>query len=150
MPGSSRPVNCQLSTVNCRRMRDGFTLVEILLSIFIILAIVSILFATSGTFVSSRKSNLQSIATKIASRQIENLRNTAFDSFPACPGPAGCNISAVEEPDLAKLPSGSATKTLDDYEASDRIKLVTIDVNWTENNANQNIKLETLISENGL
>ncbi|OGE04309.1 hypothetical protein A3I53_00960 [Candidatus Curtissbacteria bacterium RIFCSPLOWO2_02_FULL_40_13b] len=130
--------------------KRGFTLVEILLSIFLILAIVSILFATSGTFVSSRKSSLQGVATKIASREIENLRNTAFASLPNCPSPTGCNITVAEEPDLSKLPSSSATKTIDDYESSNKIKLVTINVNWTENAATQNIKLETLISENGL
>jgi len=130
--------------------RSGFTLIEIALSLVFILAMIVILLTASGTFRTTRKGNLQGVATKIASRQIENLRNTAFASLPNCPSPTGCSITSAEEPDLSKLPSGSATKTLDDYEASTKIKQVLIKVNWTENTAPQEIKIETLISENGL
>ncbi|OGD58942.1 hypothetical protein A3I57_02975 [Candidatus Beckwithbacteria bacterium RIFCSPLOWO2_02_FULL_47_23] len=130
--------------------RSGFTLIEIALSLVFILAMIVILLTASGTFRTTRKGNLQGVATKIASRQIENLRNTAFASLPNCPSPTGCSITSAEEPDLSKLPSGSATKTLDDYEASTKIKQVLIKVNWTENAAPQEIKIETLISENGL
>ena len=130
--------------------RSGFTLIEIALSLVFILAMIVILLTASGTFRTTRKGNLQGVATKIASRQVENLRNTAFASLPNCPSPTGCSITSAEEPDLSKLPSGSATKTLDDYEASTKIKQVLIKVNWTENAAPQEIKIETLISENGL
>ena len=130
--------------------RSGFTLIEIALSLVFILAMIVILLTASGTFRTTRKGNLQGVATKIASRQIENLRNTAFASLPNCPSPTGCSITSAEEPDLSKLTSGSATKTLDDYEASTKIKQVLIKVNWTENAAPQEIKIETLISENGL
>lgn len=152
MPLLRRTVNCQLSTacppkpwrrrVNSRRWRRGFTLIEIALSLLFILALVTILLTASGTFRTTRKGNLQGIATKIASRQIESLRNTAFASLPV-----SGNFS---DPDLSKLPNSSASQTLDDYEASTKIKLVKIQVNWTESGATQNIKLETLISENGL
>ena len=128
----------------------GFTLIETAISLVFILAMIVILLTASGTFRTTRKGNLQGVATKIASRQIESLRNTAYGSLQDCPSPNGCNITVQQEPDLVKLPSSSATKTLDDYEASTKIKLVKIQVNWTESGAAQNIKLETLISENGL
>ena len=155
MPSLWRTVNRKQETrknfdKNCQLSKPGFTLIEIALSLVFILAMIVILLTASGTFRTTRKGNLQGVATKIASRQIENLRNTAFASLPNCPSPTGCSITSAEEPDLSKLPSGSATKTLDDYEASTKIKQVLIKVNWTENTAPQEIKIETLISENGL
>ena len=147
-----KTIHYQLPTTHWRQRRPGFTLIEIALSMLFILALITILLTASGSFRTTRKSNLQGVATKIASRQIETLRNTAYGSLQLqnCPSPNGCNITVQQEPDLAKLPSSSATKTLDDYEASTKIKLVKIQVNWTESGAAQNIKLETLISENGL
>lgn len=140
--------NYKLPAINCKSA--GFTLVEILLSLFLILAIVSILLATSGTFVSSRKASLQSIATKIASCEIEQLRKTAFANITTGDD---VDIGAPCNEDLFKLPvPSSAKRTIADYGTppDPDIKQVAIRVTWTENNAFQEIKLETLISENGL
>ena len=138
----SRPDNCQLLTVNCRRWRHGFALIEICLSMLFILALVVILLTASGTYITSRKSNLQTSAIKIASRETETLRNTEFTSLPVT-GP-------ISDPDLSKLPSGNASRTISDYDVDGKIKLVTIQVNWIENSVSREIKIDTLISENGL
>lgn len=135
--------NRQLSVVNCQLCpKRGFTLIEIVLSLFLILAIVSILFSASGTYIHSRRSNLRAIATKIASKQIETLRNTNFASLP----PSG----SFFDPDLNQLPSGSAIRTVADYQSSTKIKQVTTQVSWIESNVSEQIVLETLISEHGL
>src|SRR3989344_930223 len=55
------------SVVSCRHWRPGFSYVEILLSLFLILALVAILLTTSTTYIHSRRTNLQTIATKMAS-----------------------------------------------------------------------------------
>lgn len=128
-----RSVNCQLS---------GFTLVEILLSVFLILAIVSILFTAASTYVTSRGTNLAGVAAKIASRQIETLRKTAYDSLPAS--------GSFTDPDLAKLPQGQADQTLSDYQSSTDIKQVLVEIFWTENAAQKQVKMETLIYRYGL
>src|SRR3989344_7352490 len=116
-------------------LKQGFTLIEILLTLLIILAMVSILFSASGTFVSSRNVNLQGIATKIASREIENLRNMQYSSLPP--------TDSISDPDLSKLPAATATRTVADYDGSSKIKQVTININWIENGASKQIKLET-------
>ena len=133
-----------MSIVNCQLSKPGFALVEILLALIFILVIIAILFSASGTFTTSRSSNLQSIAAKIASREIETLRNTSFDSLPGS--------GSISDPDLSKLPSGTASRTILDYgsPADPKIKQVTIQVNWTSNGAPRDIKMDTLISENGL
>ena len=122
--------------------RGGFTLLEIVLSLFLVLAIIVMLLSASGTFVSSRNSNLRSIAAKIESREIETLRKMNFDSLPAS--------GSFTDSDLSKLPQGSAAQTLSPYQTSPDIKLVTIRVNWIENGATKSITEDTLIYRNGL
>ena len=120
----------------------GFTLLEIVLSLFLILAIITMLLSASGTYVSSRGSNLRGIAAKIASRQVESLRKMNFDSLPAS--------GSFSDPDLSKLPQGSGTQTLTVYQSSPDMKQVTIQVNWTENSTAKAVSQDTLIYRNGL
>lgn len=141
-------VRCQVLSVKCRVKPQGFTLIEVVLSIFIILAIVTIVLIASGSYTTSRNSNLQGIAAKIASREMENLKNTAFDSLVNCNPPTGCSIV---DSDLAKLPSSSAKKIfVQNYESSTDMKLIIIQVDWTANGAPKQSKIETLIYKNGL
>ena len=156
MPHASRTINkkqltrnfkfSQLSNVRCQLFRPGFTLIEIAFASMFLLAIVAIFLAGSGSFIHNRGSYLQSVATEIASCEIERLRNLAFDALPTEPLtiPAQCN------PTPSKLPAGyTAGKTINNYSGSD-IKIVTITITWKLNNANKNLKVETLISKYGL
>lgn len=126
------------------QLQNGFSYIEVVLSLFLVLAMLTILFTSSGTLWTRRKSNLQSIAAKIASREIESLRNTDFASLPS--------TGSLSDPDLAKLPTGAATRTVSNYGSppDPTIKLITINVTWTERDISQEISLDTLISENGL
>jgi len=126
----------------------AFTLIEVLLSMFFMIAMVTILLSSSGTLLQTRTSNLQTTATKIATRKIENLRNTAFTSLPI-----GTNSFA--DSDLSQLPQGTATSTITDYSIQPdppdpNIKNVLITISYTENGAPREVKLETLIYKNGL
>lgn len=124
----------------------GFSLLEILLSILMMMTLLVMVFSTSGTYIQSRSTSLQSIATNITSKQMETLRNTDFASLPSCSTPC-----PFPDPDLAKLPSATATETLTDYPSSSgKVKLVTILVSWQDNAKNKNLKLETLIYQYGL
>lgn len=146
MPRTPRTTNSKQVTgnkfKNCQLFKGGFSLIEIVLSLFLILGLVSILLTASGTLIHSRNSGLQSTAAKIASRQIESLRNTSFASLPAS--------GNFDDADLAKLPQGAATRTITDYQNNSKIKLVNIRVNWTESEVAKQLITETLISENGL
>ena len=125
-----------------KKFKLGFSLVEILLSIFIIIALISVLLTTSASYYQTHRSNLQQLAMSIASKQMETLRNTAFASLPSS--------GSFTDSDLSKLPQGTATQTLTNYQSSTKIKLVTIKVSWTESQVTKNAQLETLISETGL
>ncbi|EKD62558.1 MAG: hypothetical protein ACD_52C00128G0001, partial [uncultured bacterium] len=81
--------------------------------------------------------------SKIATKQIENLRNTDFASLPGS--------GNFADSDLSQLPQGTATRTITDYQPpSTEIKDVLITVAWVENDAPKQVQMETLIYKNGL
>ena len=123
------------------RTRKGFSLVEVVLSLFVALALITILLTASATLRTSRNSNLHVIATQIATRQIENLRNTAYGSLPA-------GTTPFSDANLTKLPNSTATQTFSDYGTN--IKQVTLQVGWQEGGVSKNIKIDTLIYKNGI
>lgn len=134
-------------TSNIVKRKKAFTMVEVALSMFLIMALVTILFATVGVYRHSRNSNLQTIAAKITSREIEKWRKAAFASLPVN------NTYTFTDSDLSKLPASSATETFADFcqpSCSADIKLLTVNVNWTEQGVAKNVKMETVISKNGL
>ena len=126
---------------NWRHNQSGFVLVEIVLSLFLVLAIASILLAAAATYRHSRNAALQSLATNIASRDIENQRKLAFSSV---------STGAITDSDSGKLPSYNGQRTVATYDGNAKIKQVTDVITWVEKGVTRQIKLETLISENGL
>jgi type II secretory pathway pseudopilin PulG len=132
----------------CPTLKPAFTLVEILLFVVIVLVLITILLTTSGNVFRTRSVYLESVATTIASCEIEGLRKTAFASLP------GSGSITSPDPcaqDLSKLPSGSsATRTVSNFNADADNKDIIISVNWTENGVTHNVKLDTLISKYGI
>ena len=135
------------STIHQRRKRAGFTLVEILLALFLFTAMITILLSASGTLLHTRKSNLETLAAKIATKQIENLRNTDFDLLP----PGSDTFSDTE---LPQLPQGVANRAITnatiDSQVEPDVKNVSITITWTENGIPKQFKTETLIYKYGL
>lgn len=124
--------------------QPGISLIETLLFVLIVLAITTILLTTAGSFSKTLGVSLNTRAAKIASREIETLRNTPFASLPGS--------GAITDPELAKLPSGTATRTVVDYGSppDPDIKLVTVTINWTESGGTKNVVFDTLIYKYGL
>ncbi|KKT45964.1 MAG: hypothetical protein UW37_C0036G0009 [Candidatus Gottesmanbacteria bacterium GW2011_GWA2_44_17] len=136
----------QFNNSTIQQFRSGFALIEIVLSTFLILIFVSIVLSASGTFIATRKSNLAYIAAKIASRHLEFLRKSTWTEITALP-PGTVSIS---DPDLAKLPTSAATRSIGNYQTSSRIKQVIMKITWKENNANRELKMVSLFTENGM
>lgn len=158
MPSASRTINnlqltidknvtCQMSHVKCQRKPNGFTLIEVLLFLLLVLAMVSVLLASTGSLRHFRNTNLTSLAAGIATCEIERLRDLAYTSLPAngtSPIGAPCNS------DLAKLHApSSANLTLADYgsPSDPDIKQITIVVSWTESGVADSIQMDTLKSK---
>ncbi len=143
----------QFNNSTIQQFNNGFSLVEILLSLFLLSSLLAILFSTTGSLFTRRTSDLQAIATKIASRDIENQRNTPFGSLPATTI-GGCDYT-FPDADLSKLHTkygnGCVTRTRTDYGSDPNIQWVTVTVNWrTDNGAAQTVQMDTLIYKNGL
>ncbi len=120
----------------------GFSLIEVLLSIIIIVILGFLLLTASGTLSQTYSSNLQTIASKVASKEIETLRETSFATLPLS--------GSIADPNLAKLPNGSATRTVANYQSDPTIKQITVTVNWTFNNSPRQQQIVTLIYQNGI
>lgn len=127
--------------------KGGFTLIEVLLFLLVVLALVTILLSSAGSLTKTRSANLESIAAKIASCEIEGLRKLAFASLPG-----SGSVGAPCDADLSKLPAGSATRTVAGYGSppDPDIKQITISVTWTEKGIAKNVKMDTLIYKYGL
>lgn len=136
--------DAERKTLNAKRTHQyspGFSLVEILLSVFLILAILSVVLVAAGTYLHSRTTSLESTATGIASRDIENQRKAGF---------ASVSTNSITDSELSKLPNATATRTVSTYDGNNNMKKVADIIGWTEKGATRQIILETLISANGL
>lgn len=128
------------------KAKNGFSLIEIVLSTFLILIFVSIVLSASSTFIAIRKSNLAYIAAKIASRHLEFLRKSTWAEITALTP----STVSINDPDLAKLPASAATRSIGNYQTSPKIKQVIMKITWKENNANRELKMVSLFTENGM
>lgn len=143
-------------TPNWRWKRRGFSLIEVLLAVFLIVALTTILFSASGTLFTTRRSRLQSQAAKIASKDIEDLRNKPFASLPATTAGA-CEIQANMSADVwsdlqTKLKSGCLVRAINQYPTGNTtMKSVTVTVKWNnDSGVQQTLNIDTLIYQTGL
>ena len=128
------------------RRQKGFSLVEVLIFLLVIMALVTILLSSAGVLSKFRGVYLDTIATRIASCEIEEMRKVAFSSLPV----TGTINNPCNE-DLAKLPQPrSAVRTVTDYLGDTKIKQVNIQVIWTEKSVQKDYTVDTLITEYGL
>ncbi len=124
------------------QQRPGFMFIDLLLTLLFATTLIMLLLVTATTLTQTFKTNLQSIATRIATKKIEDLRKTSYASLPT--------NGYFSDPDLIKLPSGSANLTMVNYQSSVDIKQATITVNWIQNEAPKQIIINTLIYKNGI
>lgn len=127
--------------------RGGSDLIDISISTFLIMGLLSAVFAAAGTYRHIRKAQLETVATKIASRDIEYLRKFKYASLPG--------TATLTDPDIAtKLPSGSTgNRTVANYcnpTCTTDAKKITEQVNWTEKGVARSITIVTVISKYGL
>lgn len=125
--------------------RGGSDLIDIALSLFIIVALITAVLTTAVTYKHIRKTQLQNTAAKVASKKIESLRNQPYSSLQ--------NVTN-QSSSLPELPIGIQYLTITDdptYPGTvPNIKHVTVQITWKEQTANREITLKTIISQNGL
>jgi len=141
-----------------RKMRHAFSLVEVLLSLFFVIALVGILVGTTGSMLTRRQSDLSNIATKVTTKEVERLRGLDYTSLLAEGNLACTGTYAPFQDDLDKLRSGQICRIVTSFEDPenpgvfpDDVRWVTVDVKWKNDNGTQlSFALDTLVYENGI
>lgn len=120
----------------------GLSIVEVVITLFIIGVTLILYQATSRTVILNRFSRYKEIGLRIADQQVQTLRTTAFASLPAS--------GTFTSPLLSSLPQGTATMTLTDENV--RLKRVIVTVSWKnpQGPGMQQVQLATFIAQGGL
>lgn len=127
---------------------EGVSLIESLLVIVVVFSIVFLLASLPNALNLINKSKHLSLATKIASKQIEDKRDIKYRDLIN-------GTSTIEDPRLRELPEGLGTIEIGPCEPAictneEQVKQVNIQVSWQDSSKTQTVTLETLISKGGL
>src|SRR4030042_2081327 len=120
--------------------QKGYLLIEVCVSLLLVTFILVLYTNAINIMRLIDFSKYKLIATNVASRKIENLRNIPYDQV--------TGTGTLTDPELGKLPLGSGSWNVSVHQGD--LKQVTVQVNWKENQRDNSIKLETLIGQNGL
>src|SRR3989344_8047752 len=86
-----------------RRRRPGFSLVEMIVTIFLIAIISTILITSTNSLHTRRRTDLSALAGKIASSELERVRNLEFSSIAPYSNP-DCSSEFINPPALPIFP----------------------------------------------
>jgi prepilin-type N-terminal cleavage/methylation domain-containing protein len=119
----------------------GFSLVEVVISLFVIGVTIALTTTMLTLMPLSRHAKDQSLALSIASNEVEGLRSLGYASLPAS--------GSFSDTQLSLLPQGSGSITVTDF--NPRTKQVDVTVSWQENasTASSSVSLTTLITTVG-
>lgn len=122
--------------------KNGFSLIEVLIALFVIAASLMLYAGSYATVRLTRITRDEAQAYRIAARQLEILRSTPYGTLPAS--------GAISDSNLAALPSGSGSFAVADYPStSGRLKTASATVNWTRDSVARSVNLQTLITQTG-
>jgi len=121
--------------------RRGFSLIEIVVSLFIFSILLLLFQAVLQGGASVRAVKNQGVALSVAQNKLEHLRAEGYDALPAS--------GTFTAPLLVTIPSAVGSLTVGDYNPS--TKRVTVTVTWQEPGlaASSTVSLATLITNIG-
>lgn len=124
-----------------QKSQDGFSLIEVVITLFVIGVILVIYQAALNTVFLVRNSHNQEIALRVANNKIEELRAGGYAALPG--------NGAFTDAQLSGLPGSSAIMTFSDFNSS--TKQVDITIQWQETGADsvKSLSLTTLIAKIG-
>lgn len=122
-----------------QHMHKGFTLIEVLITIFIIGSLIALVGAMFSFISLTRDTKYEDIALRIATNQLESIRAAGYDNAVAS--------SSLSDTLLTSLPSGSASSTIATFNA--KTKQVTVGVAWSKNNQIRTLSISTLLTQTG-
>lgn len=137
-------------TKNCplHYNEKGLSLVEIVLVSAAVVFLGILIVSLVSPVASINKSRHTSVALKIASRQIENLRKQTFENL-------ANGTNSFYDANLSTLPSSSASYEVEDCPISictveEKAKQVKVEVSWNESGEVKKVDLVTIVGEGGI
>lgn len=127
-----------------RRRRPGFSLIELVISMFLIVVLASIVVTAANGLNTRRRTDLSAIAGKAATKEIEHLRNLEFLSL------ATANNQACDSELGGQLQNCRIDRTVSNYPGITNVKQVAITLSWTYQGHSKFVTMETLIAQGGL
>ena len=122
------------------RVHRGFTLIEVLVTLFVIGILIALYGVGVMTLSLSREAAHRDVALHAANAEIENLRSSGYDALPT----SGTFTNTL----VASLPSGTGSTTITAY--NDETKQVVVEVRWVEAGTRAgSVSLTTLITQIG-
>jgi len=122
------------------RVHRGFSLVEMLVSLFILSLAGTFATFVVGTIKTTRDSTFENMAFHIADSKLDELRALGYDALPAA--------GAFSDPQLVNLPNGQASTSLSVWNAE--TTQVAAGVSWRSSDGSTRIvSLTTLITKTG-
>ncbi len=119
----------------------GFSLIEVVVSLFVIGVVILLASSILKAAPLSRHAKFEGTAATIASNELETLRALGYDALPA----NGTFSDAL----LSTLPAGSGSYASSDFNT--KTKQVTVTVSWVETGAtaSSTVSLTTLVASIG-
>jgi len=118
----------------------GFTLVEVLVALFIVSVAIVFVSVAVGTTKVSRDSTYENFAFRIANNKLDELRAVGYAMLP--------ESGFFTDPGLAALPQGVASTSVTNWNA--KTKKVVTSVSWTGTDGLADyVSMTTLITESG-
>jgi type II secretory pathway pseudopilin PulG len=128
-----------ISTFNFKNknLKSGFSLIEILILLFLLSVGFVFYFSSSQTTVLIRLSDHKMTAHQIAFKKIESIKSLAPSNWP----PNG----NFNDSSLNLLPQGEANLNISNFDQQGKLKKIKVDVLWNESGTQKIYTLETLI-----
>lgn len=128
--------------------QKGVSLVESLLVMAVLGSIIFLISSIPNSLQLIAKARRNSLAREIAVKQIEDKRTVNYENLVS-------DSFEITDSRLSLLPGGKGNLTVADCDPKlclngEHIKEVTVTIDWTENNKNQEAVIKTMIGEGGI
>lgn len=124
-----------------RARQRGFTLLEVLMALFVVGAAIGLYAAVLYVFSVTRTSEHRAVALRIAEHKLSQLRAAGYDSLPS--------VTTFSDAQFSLLPAG-ATSTLAVTVVNASTKQVVVGVSWSEpGKSTSTVSVGTLLTQNG-
>ena len=120
---------------------SGFSIIEVLVTLFIVGAVLVLYQAAAGTIRLTKNSKQQEIALRVANNKTEELRAGGYAGLPASGGFSDSQLSA--------LPNGSGNMAITNFNADTKQIIITVQWQNIGDPSVRNVSLATLVTKIG-